>query len=249
MCQMNSLISTLHLFPVCFKIFDHDKDGILNKSEVLTMVQSMIEVHNQTLNEHDRQFPDAEKMAEDILEGKEALTIEDYLIWTATSKDLPGSFAKMIFQLCHIVLGLQPPSRQVEGEIVRGWLDREEKAPLSPGQTWYLLNIDWWHHWNCYVSLNDSIIKKSAPGSPAVEIVREINGGYNQISETLRPPSTSTLSSEEATMTPVHSPHVSRKNSVQQGQKPGLIDNSNLIITPSHKVTSLTGRYTYKMQI
>ena len=42
-----------------------------------------------------------------------------------------GSFAKMIYQLCHIVLGLQPLNRQAEGEIVRGWLDREEKAPLA----------------------------------------------------------------------------------------------------------------------
>ena len=37
----------------------------------------------------------------------------------------------MIYQLCHIVLGLQPLNRQAEGEIVRGWLDREEKAPLA----------------------------------------------------------------------------------------------------------------------
>ena len=90
-------------FAVCFKIFDHDKDGILNKEEVFTMVQCMIEVHNQTLAEQDRQYPQIEKMAEDILDDKEGLSIEDYLVWTAQNKTLPGSFAKMIYQLCHIL--------------------------------------------------------------------------------------------------------------------------------------------------
>ena len=203
------------------------------------MVQCMIEVHNQTLAEQDRQYPQIEKMAEDILDDKEGLSIEDYLVWTAQNKTLPGSFAKMIYQLCHIVLGLQPPSRQAEGEIVRGWLDREEKAPLAAGQTWYLLNIDWWHHWNIYVS-NDTILKKTNSKTDTTDS----NGGYNQINENLRPPSVSTTTSDEASMTPVNSPHVSRKNSVQQNHKPGLIDNSNLIQTPSHKVTTLTGKVT-----
>ena len=47
--------------------------------------------------------------------GKVALSIEDYLVWTAKHKDLPGEFAKLIYQLCHIVLGLRPPNRQAEG--------------------------------------------------------------------------------------------------------------------------------------
>ena len=32
------------------------------------------------------------------------------------------------------------------------------------GQTWYLLNIDWWHYWNNYVS-NEPIPKKIAINS------------------------------------------------------------------------------------
>ena len=50
--------------------------------------------------------------------GKVALSIEDYLVWTAKHKDLPGEFAKLIYQLCHIVLGLRPPNRQAEGRKV-----------------------------------------------------------------------------------------------------------------------------------
>ena len=37
----------------------------------------------------------------------------------------------------------------------------------------------------------------------------------------------------------MHSPHPSRKTNVPH--RPGLIDNSNLIQNPSHKITSLTG--------
>ena len=78
----------------CFKIFDQDKDGLLNKAEVLTMIQCMVEVHNQTLAEPNRQYPDFEKKSEEVLEGKENLSIEDYLVWTAKNKDLPGDFTK-----------------------------------------------------------------------------------------------------------------------------------------------------------
>ena len=38
----------------------------------------------------------------------------------------------------------------------------------------------------------------------------------------------------------MHSPHPSRKNT-NVPHRPGLIDNSNLIQNPSHKITSLTG--------
>ena len=43
-------------------------------------------------------------------------------------------------------------SYSVTGEVVRGWLDREEKAPHTPGQVWYLLNMDWWSNWTAYVN-------------------------------------------------------------------------------------------------
>ena len=40
--------------------------------------------------------------------------------------------------MCHVVLGLRTGSRREEGEVVRGWLAREEQAGLVPGQVWYL---------------------------------------------------------------------------------------------------------------
>lgn len=54
-------------------------------------------------------------------------------------------------QVCHVVLGLCPVSSQEEGEIVRGWLDREERRGFSVGQFWYLIAIEWWNSWLNYV--------------------------------------------------------------------------------------------------
>ena len=68
------------------------------------------------------------------------------------TSELPKAFARLIFQLCHIVLGLRPQSRREEGEVVRGWLEREEKMPLVPGSIWYIINMDWWKQWHAYVN-------------------------------------------------------------------------------------------------
>lgn len=54
--------------------------------------------------------------------------------------------------MCHIVFGLRPISRVEEGEIVKGWLEREERRGLAVGQLWYLIAIEWWRNWNDYVS-------------------------------------------------------------------------------------------------
>lgn len=34
-------------FPVCFKIFDADRDGLLNSTELLLMMQCLVEVRDQ----------------------------------------------------------------------------------------------------------------------------------------------------------------------------------------------------------
>lgn len=52
-----------------------------------------------------------------------------------------------------MVLGLRPQSRQEEGSIVNGWLEREERRGYIIGQFWYLVAMDWWKAWNEYVSM------------------------------------------------------------------------------------------------
>lgn len=223
------------------------------------MLQAMIEVRNQTLSPGERINPDIEKSVDEILHnGKVTLSIEDYLVWTAEHKELPTEFAKLLYQLCHVVLGLRPPNRQAEGDIVAGWLDREEKAPHTPGQVWYLLNMDWWNQWSTYVHSVEVLSKKAkqisldsdAAGSNHVNQVDSMTENHG-----LRPPTLSTSSSggcegrsstaASANSTPMHSPHPLRKNT-NVINRPGLIDNSNLLQTPSHKITSLTGEvYTF----
>ena len=122
------------------------------------MLQTMVEVRNQTLSPSERLQPEVETLVSEILQnGKTSLSIEDYLVWTSKHKELPNEFAKLLYQICHIVMGLRPPNRQAEGNIVRGWLDREEKAPHAPGQVWYLLNMDWWNQWNAYVNYTNQV--------------------------------------------------------------------------------------------
>jgi ubiquitin carboxyl-terminal hydrolase 6/32 len=50
-------------------------------------------------------------------------------------------------QVCHVALGLRPASRGDEGDIVRGWLEREERRGYRVGQFWYLVSIGWWRTW------------------------------------------------------------------------------------------------------
>ena len=138
------------IHSVCFKLFDADRDGILNISEVSSMVECMIEIKNQTMDEHNRVHPNISEIVPQIISAKEkfsengesqhdqkdrdlenniggSLTIENYLVWTVNN-DLPIEFSKFIQQICHIVLGLRPQSKTEEGDVVKGWLGREKMA-------------------------------------------------------------------------------------------------------------------------
>ena len=167
-----------YLFTVCFKIFDADRDGILNNAEIANMVECMLEIKNQTIDEHSRIYPDVSEMVTQILNTKENiqtsdsinnlgdgdgncslllntvdkfLTIENYLVWTVEN-ELPLEFSKFVHQICHIVMGLRPQSKMDEGDVVQGWLGREKRAPLLPGTIWYLIGNDWWTQWHAYVN-------------------------------------------------------------------------------------------------
>ena len=103
------------------------------------------------------------------------------------------SISFQVYQLCHIVLGLRPLTRRDEGEIVRGWLEREERAPLMPGALWHLVNMDWWAAWHAYVNYHDS---------PNVSGGRAGSGGSDLVSHHKRgsrktPSIDSTLATDE----------------------------------------------------
>ena len=156
-----------------------------------------------------------------------------FQVWTVNS-DLPKAFARLLFQLCHIVLGLRPQTRHEEGEIVRGWLEREEKSPLTTGSMWYIINMDWWTQWHAYVNHGAPATtsgSKRVVGSELSSTASSINGDDSAVR---RLDSLNSLVS-----TPSPSPRPTRKTS--NPPRPGLIENSCLIQLPPPKVPSLTG--------
>uniref|UniRef100_A0A671LES1 Ubiquitin carboxyl-terminal hydrolase 32 n=1 Tax=Sinocyclocheilus anshuiensis TaxID=1608454 RepID=A0A671LES1_9TELE len=140
----------------CFKVFDVDRDGVLSRDEIHEMVVALLEVwkdnRTDTLPEFDSSVSD---IVEDILKMHDTtkqghLTLEDYQIWSVKSA-LANEFLNLLFQVCHIVLGLRPATPEEEGQIIRGWLERESRHGLQPGQNWFLISMQWWQQWKDYV--------------------------------------------------------------------------------------------------
>ncbi|XP_058129653.1 ubiquitin carboxyl-terminal hydrolase 32 [Anopheles coustani] len=155
----------------CFKVFDIDRDGVLSFVEVRQMIDILLSVareanaagyrnltHEKVLLELYRKAMESsgssERVSEvagvsDVPEFK--FTQEDFLIWSIESRsNLVQPFLDLLFEVCHIVLGLRPQCRHLEGDIVRGWLAREVRRGYKVGQFWYLISSDWWQHWSQY---------------------------------------------------------------------------------------------------
>uniref|UniRef100_A0A671VHE9 ubiquitinyl hydrolase 1 n=1 Tax=Sparus aurata TaxID=8175 RepID=A0A671VHE9_SPAAU len=123
------------LSEVCFKVFDVDRDGVLSRDELHEMVVALLEVWK-------------DNRTDTLPLGH--LTLEDYQIWSVKSA-LANEFLNLLFQVCHIVLGLRPGTPEEEGQIIRGWLERESRHGLQQGQNWFLISMLWWQQWKDYV--------------------------------------------------------------------------------------------------
>ncbi|XP_066519840.1 ubiquitin carboxyl-terminal hydrolase 32 isoform X1 [Hoplias malabaricus] len=152
----------------CFKVFDVDRDGVLSRDEVHEMVVALLEVwkdnRTDTLPEL---HSNASDIVEDILKMHDTtkqghLTLEDYQIWSVKSA-LANEFLNLLFQVCHIVLGLRPATPEEEGQIIRGWLERESRHGLQPGQNWFLISMQWWQLWKDYVKYDNKSIVVEQP--------------------------------------------------------------------------------------
>lgn len=140
----------------CFKVFDVDRDGVLSRDELHEMVVALLEVwkdnRTDTIPELHSSVSD---IVEEILKMHDTtklghLTLEDYQIWSVKSA-LASEFLNLLFQVCHIVLGLRPATPEEEGQIIRGWLERESRHGLQQGQNWFLISMLWWQQWKDYV--------------------------------------------------------------------------------------------------
>uniref|UniRef100_A0A8C9EQ42 ubiquitinyl hydrolase 1 n=1 Tax=Pavo cristatus TaxID=9049 RepID=A0A8C9EQ42_PAVCR len=145
------------LSEVCFKVFDIDRDGVLSRTELKEMVVALLEVWKD--NRTDR-----------IPLGH--LTLEDYQIWSVKSA-LANEFLNLLFQVCHIVLGLRPATPEEEGQIIRGWLERESRYGLQPGHNWFLIAMPWWHQWKEYVKYDANPV--------VIEPSSVLSGGKNSL--------------------------------------------------------------------
>uniref|UniRef100_A0AAY4AMK5 Ubiquitin carboxyl-terminal hydrolase 32 n=1 Tax=Denticeps clupeoides TaxID=299321 RepID=A0AAY4AMK5_9TELE len=152
----------------CFKVFDVDRDGVLSRREIQEMVVALLGVwrdnHTDSIPELSSSVSD---IVEDILTRHDTtklghLTLEDYQIWSVQSA-LAGEFLNLLFQVCHIVLGLRPATPEEEAQIIRGWLERESRHGLQPGEYWFLIATQWWQQWRDYVKYDSRAIVVEQP--------------------------------------------------------------------------------------
>ncbi|KAI2584361.1 USP32 isoform 4, partial [Pan troglodytes] len=69
-----------------------------------------------------------------------------------------------VAEVCHIVLGLRPATPEEEGQIIRGWLERESRYGLQAGHNWFIISMQWWQQWKEYVKYdaNPVVIEPSS---------------------------------------------------------------------------------------
>uniref|UniRef100_A0A673L447 ubiquitinyl hydrolase 1 n=1 Tax=Sinocyclocheilus rhinocerous TaxID=307959 RepID=A0A673L447_9TELE len=166
------------LSEVCFKVFDVDRDGVLSRDEIHEMVVALLEVWK-------------DNRTDTLPQGH--LTLEDYQIWSVKSA-LANEFLNLLFQVCHIVLGLRPATPEEEGQIIRGWLERESRHGLQPGQNWFLISMQWWQQWKDYVRYDNKSIVMEQPsmqgsGMRSSQSTAPIDPVLNRIGIVVRSPS------------------------------------------------------------
>ncbi|XP_064892801.1 ubiquitin carboxyl-terminal hydrolase 32 isoform X6 [Columba livia] len=221
----------------CFKVFDIDRDGVLSRTELKEMVVALLEVWKDNRTDKIPELDmDLSEIVEDILNMHDTtklghLTLEDYQIWSVKSA-LANEFLNLLFQVCHIVLGLRPATPEEEGQIIRGWLERESRYGLQPGHNWFLIAMPWWHQWKEYVKYDADpvVIEPSSvlsgdtlyPGTPGTDVcfAKQHNTSDNNNQCFL-----GTNGSNLLQLNP---------------QKPGAIDNQPLVTQEPVKAASLT---------
>uniref|UniRef100_A0A8C9ENP6 Ubiquitin carboxyl-terminal hydrolase 32 n=1 Tax=Pavo cristatus TaxID=9049 RepID=A0A8C9ENP6_PAVCR len=162
----------------CFKVFDIDRDGVLSRTELKEMVVALLEVWKDNRTDRIPELDmDLSEIVEDILNMHDNtklghLTLEDYQIWSVKSA-LANEFLNLLFQVCHIVLGLRPATPEEEGQIIRGWLERESRYGLQPGHNWFLIAMPWWHQWKEYVKYDANPV--------VIEPSSVLSGGKNSL--------------------------------------------------------------------
>lgn len=116
------------MYTVCFKIFDMDRDNTLNSQELEHMIDILLYVakenkHNNQKHDHDdnNQIEEEYKKLLDELKvhlnEDGCLSQEEFLMWSVDDNPLVAPMLELLFQICHVSLGLKPNCRHHEHKI------------------------------------------------------------------------------------------------------------------------------------
>uniref|UniRef100_A0A8C9Y4V9 Ubiquitin carboxyl-terminal hydrolase 32 n=1 Tax=Sander lucioperca TaxID=283035 RepID=A0A8C9Y4V9_SANLU len=249
----------------CFKVFDVDRDGVLSRDELHEMVVALLEVWKDNRTDT---LPELHSSVSDIVEGilrmhdttkLGHLTLEDYQIWSVKSA-LANEFLNLLFQVCHIVLGLRPGSPEEEGQIIRGWLERESRHGLQQSHNWFLISMLWWQQWKDYVKYVSQLLNRLGglgtfgPVSPTEERSPDAVSSASEATET--PSTTESCFARQPNVSDNNNQCFSGANghlpSQLAAQRPGAIDNQSLVNTDPMKAPTLTmegGRLKRSLQL
>ncbi|CAF0968583.1 unnamed protein product [Rotaria sordida] len=181
----------LERYKFLFCVFDRDHDGRLDRSDIVHMSSCLIDVAQfvYVLTIHMNDSPDI--YADNILQKNDNnknnqidyFQQEDFINWCSTDSLIEELLA-LIFQICHVVLGLRPSTKQDEITIVKQFLRREQypffeaqpsvssktyhwincnRSTSKPGSSWYLISMDWWLRWESSASLSSSTVNSTEP--------------------------------------------------------------------------------------
>nr|XP_049699105.1 ubiquitin carboxyl-terminal hydrolase 32 isoform X1 [Helicoverpa armigera] len=289
----------------CFKIFDLDSDGVLNKKELIDMVGILCTVANENLKnqssrastpsdgndseglekgfdpevilvnlreklvtvpkngrkpvfqlgpngdnkdeiaalkeQQQQQLQEDEQLeSEGLIANDMALTLEDFLIWSVESAEaLVSPFLDLLFEVCHVVLGLRPQCKHQERDIVLGWLRRAVQRGYSVGQFWYLVAAEWWGSWLAYTAGSSS---DNCCRPPQRHIDEAIVCDESFTSNSTESMGSLLWRAETASVGSAGSSSGVSSAAAQRGHRhPGPIDNKRLLAPNVLKVRTLTG--------
>jgi ubiquitin carboxyl-terminal hydrolase 6/32 len=161
---------------LCFKLFDKDNDGILNEEELKGAIDMLIQLKEDNSKQLD---------SSDTLEIVYQLTLnhhqlidggmgeEEFIKWSdvdGTGHHLMGWLLNVMFEVCHVKLGMKPRNQVEEEMIIRGYMNRFSKHGRKKGQNVYLISAEWFNEWRIYTNfeMDDcplSVIKVNNPSN------------------------------------------------------------------------------------